>query len=725
MIGKYQYSTDDGNSWRDISTTGTTSLHIEITVESGSGLPLGHENRYFIRVRAMNLQGAGLPSEPAEISLPATAPSKPSGVTPVPGNKAVTVTFTVDSNGPDLTLIEYSTDDGAHWRALDNVTQLDKMTDSTMITKVSTSDAGPLVNGVTYQLRLRATNELGTGLDSDAVSFIPAADHAGAPSEIAPTAGDRRITVTYKIADDGGSPITGVRFSTDGGSTWADVTPTGTGTFTVVITTQSTGDGKTPLVNGVAYDVRLLLLNTAGAGTPSGTTMVTPIAVPDAPGGLTATPAPLSGSLQFTAPGNGGSAINGWEYTTDGGTTWAPLTNPSGTSTLTATITAASTAGRPGLANGTTYQVAVRARNAAGPGAASPTAALTPRTTPGAPVSLVAAPRNRSAALTFGAPTDNGGSAVTAYQASTNNGDSWTGLTTASGAGGVLTATVADLANNTAYQVKVRAVTAAGPGAATSAVSVTPLAPPVAPTAVQATAHTATISVTWTASAPGGAPVTGYTAIASPGPATCDSTTASPTSCILGATADQPYTITVVAHSASGDSNASAPSTSVTAASPVIPPTPPPADSPKLDTPKGEDSTTKPGATMTIKGSGYAPNSTVELVVYSTPISLGTVITDNNGEFSVDVVVPPTLPIGDHSIAAVGADPQGNVRAMRLDVTVAPAVPTTPTTPPVLAITGGATADRAMLGLLMLALGAGLVRASRTGRWQPRHRNAK
>ena len=36
--------------------------------------------------------------------------------------------------------------------------------------------------------------------------------------------------------------------------------------------------------------------------------------------------------------------------------------------------------------------------------------------------------------------------------------------------------------------------------------------------------------------------------------------------------------------------------------------------------------------------------------MYSAPISLGTVLTDDHGEFSIDVVVPPTL-IGEHSIA--------------------------------------------------------------------------
>jgi len=332
-------------------------------------------------------------------------------------------------------------------------------------------------------------------------------------------------------------------------------------------------------------------------------------------------------------------------------------------------------------------------------------------------LALAVAARDRGAALTFQAPTDNGGSAVTGYEVSTDNGGSWSALSPASGANGVLTASVGNLANDTAYQVRVRAVTAAGPGAGTTAVAVTPLAPPAAPTGVVATARTATITVSWVAPANGGAPVTGYTAFASPGPATCDTDGA--TTCVLGAQANQPYTVTVVAHSASGDSVASAPSSSATAAPPVIPPTPP-VTSEKLETPKDADDTTRPGETITIRGSGYAPNSTVEIVVYSAPVSLGTVVTDSNGEFSVDVVVPPKL-VGTHSIVAQGADPDGNVRSMRLDVTVAPksASPSKSKSTSGLAVTGDATAGTATVGLLLLLVGAGLVRASRGRRPRP------
>ena len=672
-ITGYQYSTDDGSTWAD--AVGDGGSPVAFSVESDSALPLGAGNIYRIRLRAVNTQGPGLHSERVDVSRPPAQPGKPFAITAVPGSRTATVTLGLNDNGSEISKVEYSTDDGVTWREPAEVTPVDKMTGRFTITTGSGGDGTePLLNGVTYQLRLRATNDLGTSEASDAVGVTPMGTAPAAPGKLTPEGADKKITVGFTVPDDGGSPITGVRYSTDGGDTWADAEPTGTDPFAVTITTRSTGE---PLVNGTAYPVRLLLVNSSGEGTPTAAVSVTPLTVPEAPAGFQAVPGDATGSLTFTVPADGGGALTGFEYTTDGGDTWAKLTGVPDDGTLRSTITTGSGETRPKLLNGTTYVVMVRASNAAGAGAATAAVTLTPRTTAGAPVSFAVAARDRAGALTFRPPADNGGSTVTGYEASTDDGTHWNKLSVSGTT--ELTATIGGLTNDQAYPVRVRAVTAAGPGAPTAAVSLTPLAPPAAPANILTTARTSSISVTWNPPAPGGAPITGYTATAAPGSATCDSSTS--TTCVLGAELDKPYTITVVAHSASGDSPASTPAGPVTAIAPVIPAQPPVTDA-VLESPTDQDDTTAPGATLTIRGTGYAPNSEVALVVYSAPISLGTVLTDDNGEFSVDVVVPPTL-IGDHSIAAMGADPDGGPRAMRLDVTVAEPAPTTPapTTP--------------------------------------------
>ena len=69
-----------------------------------------------------------------------------------------------------------------------------------------------------------------------------------------------------------------------------------------------------------------------------------------------------------------------------------------------------------GLTNGTAYTFTVAAINIAGTGTASTaSASVTPATTPGAPTIGTATFGNASATVTWTAPANNGGSAVTGY----------------------------------------------------------------------------------------------------------------------------------------------------------------------------------------------------------------------------------------------------------------------------------------------------------------------
>ncbi len=86
------------------------------------------------------------------------------------------------------------------------------------------------------------------------------------------------------------------------------------------------------------------------------------VAVPAAPSITKVVGGLASGQLavRYAPPASdGGAVVAGYEVTIDGGTTWWPCVGTTGTCTLT------------NLANGTTYDVSLRAVNAAGPGAAS------------------------------------------------------------------------------------------------------------------------------------------------------------------------------------------------------------------------------------------------------------------------------------------------------------------------------------------------------------------
>ncbi|MDQ1247347.1 MAG: hypothetical protein QG597_1717, partial [Actinomycetota bacterium] len=92
---------------------------------------------------------------------------------------------------------------------------------------------------------------------------------------------------------------------------------------------------------------------------------------------------------------------------------------------------------------------------------------------PGAPTGLSATVGDGAVAVGFTPPADQGGAAVTNYEYSLN-GAPWQARTPAAPASPLV---ISGLANGTTYQVRLRAVNSAGPGAASAAVSVTPVAP--------------------------------------------------------------------------------------------------------------------------------------------------------------------------------------------------------------------------------------------------------
>jgi chitodextrinase len=99
-------------------------------------------------------------------------------------------------------------------------------------------------------------------------------------------------------------------------------------------------------------------------------------------------------------------------------------------------------------------------------------------------------------------------------------------------------------------------------------------------------------------------------------------------------------------------------------------PAAPPASKDHLELPAGADSAVSAGATMKLSGHGYLPNSTVSVIIYSSPRVLTSVVTDGTGSFEVTVTVPKRLESGHHTLVASGVDPSGKVRYVTLPVTV-------------------------------------------------------
>ncbi|MDQ1683759.1 MAG: hypothetical protein QOC82_496 [Frankiaceae bacterium] len=187
---------------------------------------------------------------------------------------------------------------------------------------------------------------------------------------------------------------------------------------------------------------------------------------------------------------------------------------------------------------------------------------------PTAPAAPSAAAGNGQAAVTWTPPND-GGAAITSYTVTAAPGGA-----SATVDGSATSGTVVGLTNGSPYTFTVTAANATGASPASPASNVvTPAGPPGAPTGVSATAADSRATVTWTAPASNGSPITGYTVTAAPGGATATvagTVTSATVTALANGTA---YTFTVTATNAAGTSATSTPSSSVTPLGPPGAPT--------------------------------------------------------------------------------------------------------------------------------------------------------
>ncbi len=512
----YQYSLD-----------GTTWLAANVFNNAFTLSGLGVQNT--IRVRAVNSAGPG-PS--ASIGTPAA----PTALTATAGNGQASLSFTPGADGGSpITNYQYSRNNGA-W------TSAGSFTSPVLI--------DGLTNGTAYSIELRGVNALGNGTASAAVSVTPVADLPGIPGNVTASLSGNNITLSWTAPNNGGSAITGytVEMGTSPASYSAapaacNATSSSTGT-TCTVNSLSAGD----------YFFRVSAINTVGSGgfgyTANGTNV--PSLLPGAPTALSATPGNKQASIAFTAPaGIGGYPVIGYEYSTNGGTSWISA----GTASSPVVIA--------GLTNGTAYTVILRAINAAGAGTASSSVNVTPAMAPGAPAITGATAGTGSNSITLGnvsiafTAADANGSALTNYEYSLNGG-SWTAHSPAATTSPLV---ITGLSKGTNAVIGLRAVNGVGPGPADT-VSVVPLGVPDAPTDASAVAASTQASVSWSPPGnTGGAKIIDYTATSSPGSFTC---TTSGTGCtVTGLTNGTAYTFTVTARNTYGSSIASTASASV------------------------------------------------------------------------------------------------------------------------------------------------------------------
>ena len=225
------------------------------------------------------------------------------------------------------------------------------------------------------------------------------------------------------------------------------------------------GDGVPPLYksSGICCTKGLV---TEGWDIPSNKAVV--FRYPIASLGTPVTPGNKQVTVSWGNPSGGGTPdtyVVQYKKTSDPDSAFATFSTPSyGVNTETVTA----------LTNGVNYSFRVAARNSDGTSAYTPVRTATPTGPPEAPTSLSATVASGSTTISFTAPTSNGGSAITNYQYSINDGSTWTAFSPT-----VVTSpvTISGLTNATTYPIRLRAINALGNGDSSTAISVTPGVP--------------------------------------------------------------------------------------------------------------------------------------------------------------------------------------------------------------------------------------------------------
>ena len=125
-----------------------------------------------------------------------------------------------------------------------------------------------LTNDVVYTFRLRAVNRSGNGPASDRLNVTPKAVPYS-PTNLSAAGGNGQVALSWDDPED--DTITGYKYSTDGGTTFAEIGGSGATTTTYTVT---------GLTNGVTHTLALRAVNDLGNGAPS---TVSALMVPVAP----------------------------------------------------------------------------------------------------------------------------------------------------------------------------------------------------------------------------------------------------------------------------------------------------------------------------------------------------------------------------------------------------------------------------------------------------------
>ena len=480
-----QSTLDENTPWARIAGSGPDTAGHTVTGLLGAV----HFNRmtdrlrYGFQIRAVNPRGAGPGSDPA-FAVMQFRPLPPTSVSAIPGNGFAILRWSPAAGGENVTGWQVRQRlASARGYAADAWTDIPGSTRATALHLVT-----GLTNNTRYVFQVRAVTGRFDGLPSAEATVTPVVGPP-APTGVAATPFDAAVELAWD--NPGGSGIVGyqyrVRQAGDSwGLAWSNVPNSGASTV---------GHRVEGLTNDIEHEfqVRASRLVTgfgASYGEPSAIARATPIAVPAKPDGLTATVANLLVELSWNDLGD--DSVTGWEIRRRllGAAAWGAWSAIPGSD-------ADTTSHRLNdIPANQTSELQIRAVNPSGDGAESDPVEAAPLIAPAAPTGVTATALGREVVLAWPATSDE---TITHWEVRWNAAGgafgAWAKVFLVEGRTD-LSWSATGLRNGVSHRFEIRAVNPSGASAA-AAVTATPIAVPLRPQGLTATAGDGSVDLAW------------------------------------------------------------------------------------------------------------------------------------------------------------------------------------------------------------------------------------
>jgi len=203
-----------------------------------------------VRIAAITAAGYSALSVAKTTTLTYLPPLAPTVSSVVAGNASATVTFTAPAaRGAAITGYAYCLD-----------------ASGTVYYDVSGATSPMVISGLTndtlYTVRIAAITAAGYSALSVAKTVTPVYKVPDKPVITTVTAGSAKLTVAFTVPAANGSPITGYKYTLNGGSKISADLSTAGNTF--IITKNVVNDADVALVAGTAYSVQMYATNSLG-----------------------------------------------------------------------------------------------------------------------------------------------------------------------------------------------------------------------------------------------------------------------------------------------------------------------------------------------------------------------------------------------------------------------------------------------------------------------------